>query len=84
MITPFPVPIQRRLEEINKAVIRTKEKPNFPVPLKENISDHLSFKKNMNGFSYLTFWKRRVQCRRLGDVDEYERDTTSTSSRDGY
>ena len=32
IITPFPVPIHRRLEETNKAVIRTNEKPSFPVP----------------------------------------------------
>uniref|UniRef100_A0A8D9BFZ0 Uncharacterized protein n=1 Tax=Cacopsylla melanoneura TaxID=428564 RepID=A0A8D9BFZ0_9HEMI len=32
MITPFPVPIQRREEEMRSAVMRTKEKPSFPVP----------------------------------------------------
>ena len=32
IITPFPVPIHRRLEETNKAVIRTNEKPSLPVP----------------------------------------------------
>lgn len=32
MMTPFPVPIHNLLDEINKAVMRTKEKPNFPAP----------------------------------------------------
>ena len=35
IITPFPVPIQRRLLEINIDVILTNENPNFPVPVKE-------------------------------------------------
>ena len=35
MITPFPVPIQRRLLEINMDVILTKENPSFPVPVKK-------------------------------------------------
>ena len=32
MMTPFPVPIQRRLLEINMDVILTNENPSFPVP----------------------------------------------------
>lgn len=32
MITPFPVPTQRRFPPISSAVIRTKEKPSLPVP----------------------------------------------------
>ena len=34
MMTPFPVPIHKRFDETNKAVIRTKEKPSLPVPEK--------------------------------------------------
>jgi hypothetical protein len=32
IMTPLPVPIHRRLEEMSSAVIRTKENPNLPVP----------------------------------------------------
>lgn len=32
IITPLPVPIHKRFDDINSAVIRTNEKPNFPVP----------------------------------------------------
>lgn len=32
-MTPFPVPTQRRLQDTTKAVILTKEKPSFPVPV---------------------------------------------------
>lgn len=32
MMTPFPVPIHRRLHDTNIDVMRTKEKPSFPVP----------------------------------------------------
>lgn len=32
MMTPLPVPIHRRLQEMVSAVILTKEKPNLPVP----------------------------------------------------
>ena len=32
IITPFPVPSQSLLQLTCKAVIRTKEKPSFPVP----------------------------------------------------
>lgn len=34
MTTPFPVPTQRRLPAMSRAVILTKEKPSFPVPRK--------------------------------------------------
>lgn len=34
IITPFPVPIHRRLDDMRRAVIRTNEKNNFPVPAK--------------------------------------------------
>ena len=34
MMTPFPVPIHSRCKLIIIEVIRTKEKPNFPVPTK--------------------------------------------------
>lgn len=33
MTTPFPVPTQRRLPAMSRAVIRTNEKPSFPVPV---------------------------------------------------
>lgn len=33
MTTPLPVPTQRRLPAMSRAVIRTKEKPSFPVPV---------------------------------------------------
>lgn len=36
IITPFPVPIHSLLEDINRAVIRTNEKPSFPVPKKKS------------------------------------------------
>lgn len=32
MITPLPVPIHSRLQEISMAVIRTNENPSLPVP----------------------------------------------------
>lgn len=32
MMTPFPVPTHRRLQDTTKAVILTKEKPSLPVP----------------------------------------------------
>lgn len=32
MTTPLPVPIHNLLQDINIAVILTKEKPSFPVP----------------------------------------------------
>lgn len=32
MMTPFPVPIHRRLHDTMRAVILTNEKPSFPVP----------------------------------------------------
>lgn len=32
MTTPLPVPTQRRLPAMSRAVIRTKEKPSLPVP----------------------------------------------------
>ncbi len=35
MMTPFPVPTHSRLQEIIRAVILTKEKPSFPVPVKD-------------------------------------------------
>ena len=37
MITPFPVPIHKRLQETSNAVIRTNENPNLPVPVDEII-----------------------------------------------
>ena len=39
MMTPLPVPSHSRLQLTCRAVIRTKEKPSFPVPEKRrNIS----------------------------------------------
>lgn len=35
MMTPFPVPTHSRLQETIRAVILTKEKPSFPVPVKD-------------------------------------------------
>ena len=32
MMTPFPVPSQRRVQETRSAVMRTKENPSLPVP----------------------------------------------------
>jgi len=32
MMTPLPVPIQSRFDEIRRAVIRMRENPSFPVP----------------------------------------------------
>lgn len=32
MMTPFPVPTHRRLQDTTRAVILTKEKPSLPVP----------------------------------------------------
>ena len=32
MMTPLPVPTQRRLQDTMRAVILTNEKPSFPVP----------------------------------------------------
>jgi len=31
-ITPLPVPIHKRLDAINRQLIRTKEKPRLPAP----------------------------------------------------
>lgn len=42
MMTPFPVPIHRRLHEIIRVVILTKEKPSLPVPVqKQNTSSKI-------------------------------------------
>lgn len=35
MMTPFPVPTHNRFPPISRAVILTKEKPNFPVPVNQ-------------------------------------------------
>jgi len=35
MITPFPVPIHSRLQTAINEVTRTKENPNFPVPMSQ-------------------------------------------------
>lgn len=43
MITPFPVPIHNLHDEMRRAVMRTNEKPNFPVPTTE--------KNTMEGFN---------------------------------
>lgn len=32
-MTPFPVPTHKRLQDTIRAVILTKEKPSFPVPI---------------------------------------------------
>ena len=37
IMTPFPVPIHKRLTETRRAVMRTNENPSFPVPVEENI-----------------------------------------------
>lgn len=34
-MTPFPVPTHKRLQDTIRAVILTKEKPSFPVPVGE-------------------------------------------------
>lgn len=34
MMTPFPVPIHRRLHDIIRVVILTNEKPSLPVPMR--------------------------------------------------
>lgn len=44
MITPLLVPIHRRLEEMRRLVMRTREKPNLPVPGNVIISE---FKKEL-------------------------------------
>ena len=36
IITPLPVPIQRRLQDTRSAVILTNEKPSLPVPKYKN------------------------------------------------
>lgn len=41
MMTPFPVPTHRRLQEIIRAVILTNEKPSLPVPATHTQSMHL-------------------------------------------
>jgi hypothetical protein len=38
MMTPLPVPIQSRFDEIRSAVMRMREKPNLPVPEKQFLS----------------------------------------------
>lgn len=35
IMTPFPVPTHKRLQDTIRAVILTKEKPSFPVPVGE-------------------------------------------------
>ena len=37
IMTPFPVPIHKRLTETRRAVMRTNENPSFPVPTKEHL-----------------------------------------------
>ena len=39
MTTPFPVPIQSRLDEMSSAVMRTNEKPSLPVPATPDTSE---------------------------------------------
>lgn len=34
-MTPFPVPTHKRLQDTISAVILTKEKPSFPVPVRK-------------------------------------------------
>ena len=36
MMTPLPVPIHSRLQEVNRDVIRTNEKPSLPVPANQH------------------------------------------------
>ena len=37
IMTPFPVPIHKRLTETRRAVMRTNENPSFPVPTEEHL-----------------------------------------------
>ena len=43
MMTPLPVPSHRRLQLTWRAVIRTKEKPSFPVPEEEQKCKELRY-----------------------------------------
>jgi len=43
-ITPLPVPIHKRLDAINRQMIRTKEKPRLPVPDKPDYTATASYK----------------------------------------
>lgn len=82
MMTPFPVPIHRRLHDTNRAVILTNEKPSFPVPNK---------KEHVEGQIWVILWQvlwylkesrtdpafcwRRARCRRPGGAGRCERGT---------
>lgn len=40
IMTPFPVPTHKRLQDTMRAVILTKEKPSFPVPVQQGETFH--------------------------------------------
>ena len=88
MITPFPVPTQRRFPPISSAVIRTKEKPSLPVPVDDQMAsqaEDLSW--FLTGFclrSYPASYWRTARCPRPGGAGACERGTAAGSSPTGW
>lgn len=89
MITPFPVPTQRRFPPIRSAVIRTKEKPSLPVPVNYNqsqwrtTSDNISFSSKVKTSSHPASCSRMAQCPHPGGAGVCVRDTDAGSSLTG-
>lgn len=50
IMTPFPVPTHKRLQDTIRAVILTKEKPSFPVPVGEGVKEQ--FIEKLEGFRF--------------------------------
>lgn len=47
IMTPFPVPTHNRLQDTIRAVILTKEKPSFPVPIWQKGKDFIMKQKHI-------------------------------------
>lgn len=52
MMTPLEVPTQRRLQAIRREVMRTKEKPNLPVPASERRNVEKKKEKELEKMSW--------------------------------
>lgn len=58
MMTPFPVPIHRRLHDTMRAVILTNEKPSFPVP---DNKEYTQLPPRARGFCLCTSWRGDIR-----------------------
>lgn len=64
MMTPFPVPIHRRLHDIIRVVILTNEKPSLPVPMRRKKAKFKSKFRQANACLNIGFVKT---CGTLSD-----------------